>query len=81
VDGEAKFPRWGTEGEPLFSDDQGNDSQTTRSCPRRQVTDESAYLLSLYSHYRAGHLLEAGGVNQQPAKFMTAMQIIEGALA
>lgn len=49
----------------------------TKGCLYRMVTDTSRNLLSLYSHYKAGHLLCAGGVGDQPAAYVDAMQIID----
>lgn len=45
------------------------------------VTEESAELLRLHTHYRAGHLLRAGGVWDQPAYFLAAMAAIEALAA
>lgn len=42
------------------------------------VTDESWFLLSLFRHYRGGHLYESGGITAQPARYLSAMQVIEG---
>lgn len=47
-----------------------------RQCPRRLVTTRSAYLLDLYHLYRAGHLLETGGVSAQPNLYLDAMRLI-----
>jgi hypothetical protein len=44
------------------------------------VTAESVYLFSLFRHYKAGHLLNAGGISDQPELYLNAMQIIEAAL-
>jgi len=80
VDGEAPIPRWQVEGEPIFPDGHGGYSNSTRSCPRRLVNPESVHLLSLFRHYRAGHLYQSGGISDQPAIYLAAMQTIEGAL-
>lgn len=80
VDGEAPFPRWQVKGEPIFPDGSGGFTSETRSCPRRMVNADSIYLWSLFLHYRAGHLLEAGGIADQPAAYLKAMQFIESAL-
>ncbi len=45
-------------------------------CPRRRVTDDDWYLVDLYQHYVAGHLLHAGGIADQPAIYLDAMQEI-----
>lgn len=44
------------------------------------VTAESVHFFSLYRHYKAGHLLNAGGISDQPQVYLNAMQIIEAAL-
>lgn len=66
-DGNAGFDKWSIPGllEP------------TSSCPRRTVSDRSAFFLSLYPHYQAGHLLYAGGLADQPALYMEAMSVIQ----
>lgn len=81
VDGDAGFYRWQFLGEPVFLDDDGNPTDVSRTCPRKMVTEDSCYLLSLYSHYKAGHLLKAGGVSEQPYLYMEAMRVIDGAIA
>lgn len=50
----------------------------TRSCPRRAVTERSTFLLELYQHYKSGHLLQAGGIADQPALYFESMTIIQG---
>lgn len=54
--------------------------ENSRECPRRQVTPQVMAWLSLYSHYAAGHLYQAGGIADQPALFMAAMRLIDGAV-
>lgn len=63
----------------MFPDGDGY-TNVTSACPRQIVTQESVFLLSLYRHYKAGHLYESGGVSNQPARYLMAMQLIEGAL-
>jgi hypothetical protein len=66
-DGNAGFKKWEIAGllEP------------TARCPRRSISARTAFYLSLYPHYRAGHLLYAGGIADQPALFMEAMGLIQ----
>lgn len=45
-------------------------------CWRRQITPDSQFMLELHVHYRAGHLAVAGGVLDQPARYLEAMQLI-----
>jgi len=78
--GDAGFYRWQIIGEPVFTDETGRPSNATRTCPRRLVTDYSTYLIGFYSHYKAGHLLVAGGISDQPALYLDAMQLIDGAV-
>jgi len=49
----------------------------TRLCPRRSLTQDTWRWLDLYSHYKAGHLIEDGGLQRQPAKYLAAMRLIE----
>lgn len=77
VGGESQFPRWAVDSEAVFPDGAGGYSFQTRSCPRRTVTADSLFLVSLYRHYKAGHLYVAGGVADQPVLYLKAMQIIE----
>jgi hypothetical protein len=36
--------------------------------------------LELYGHYRAGHLWRAGGVAEQPARYLRAMAVCQAAV-
>lgn len=66
-DGNAGFAKWEIKGllEP------------TSSCPRRSLSAETNFYLSLFPHYRSGHLLFAGGLADQPAIYIEAMGIID----
>lgn len=56
------------------------DGTTHRLCPRRYEQPYGAYLTS-YSWLLQHHVLPGpGGLYQQPAKWVTAMEIIRGAL-
>lgn len=70
MNGESPYPRWTLEGH--FKD--------SRTCPRTLVTSDSAAWLRLHNHYVAGHLLERGGLLDQPAVFLDAMRAIDAAL-
>lgn len=63
--GPAPYPKWVINGEE------------SRTCPLPQVTALSREMLRLHLHYRAGHLPLSGGVMDQPAGFLRAMEIIE----
>ena len=81
VDGDAGFYRWQFLGEPVFRDESGEPTGVSSICPRTMVTDDSSHLLSLFGHYKAGHLMNAGGISDQPALYMDAMRVIDGAIA
>lgn len=65
VDGDAGMDRW-----------QIGEEFKSRICPRRLITQESSDWLRLFALYKAGHLLEAGGVIDQPAVYLHAMTLI-----
>ena len=50
-------------------------------CLKPMISAESRALLRLYGHYQAGHLPLAGGILDQPAPFLAAVDVIRGALA
>lgn len=85
VAGEAPFPRWTISGEPLFvvrdGKAAGEPTNSTRHCPRRLISDDTAYLMELFSHYKAGHLCAAGGLMDQPVLYLDAMRVIDNAIA
>ena len=49
----------------------------SKKCLRWVVNEESVEYWKLYAHYDNGYLLYAGGVYDQPAKYLEAMGIIE----
>ena len=53
----------------------------SRVCPRRIVSDEAQFWLSLYSHYAKGHLLIAGPLADQPASYLEIMSLIASMIA
>ncbi|GAB2507104.1 hypothetical protein GCM10008940_06270 [Microbulbifer agarilyticus] len=53
----------------------------SRTCFKPMVTEQSATLLRLHQHYRAGHLFSAGGVGDQPAYYLDAMATIDALAA
>lgn len=65
----SPFPQWNVNGEDLLV------------CPKGQVNHESAEWLRYYMHYTNGFLPVNGGLLEQTAKFIAAMEIIEGAKA
>lgn len=81
VDGRATYPRWSLEAgdEPLFPD--GDEwSHTSYVCPARLVPPETFDWIALYLHYSQGFLLSAGGIADQPAKYLTAMSHVGSAV-
>jgi hypothetical protein len=69
VGGDAGYVKWELDG------------WKSRFCPRQQTTDESHNWLRLYTLYKAGHLLEAGGLLDQPAIYVNTMATIESLVA
>ncbi len=51
----------------------------SNTCLKPMVTESTNYLLRLYMHYKNGLLPLSGGLLDQPAGFLRAMEIIEGA--
>lgn len=52
-------------------------------CPKRPILDDPVGFSDLFWHYgqmQKGYLPEKGGLNDQPAKFMQYMRIIDRAL-
>jgi hypothetical protein len=66
--GPAAYPRWSIPG--VLED--------SRTCPKPKVTQQSVALLRLFKHYRHGLLPLNGGLMDQPAAYIEAMEIIEG---
>jgi hypothetical protein len=52
----------------------------TNHCPRRAMSEDSRGWIALYAHYQDGHLLEAGGIYQQPTIYLEAMRCIQFAI-
>lgn len=50
-----------------------------RTCLKPMVTDKSKLLMRLYEDYRAGHLPRTGGMLDQPAAFVRAVEILRNA--
>lgn len=51
------------------------------TCLKPMVTERAAQLLRLHSHYKAGHLLVAGGVYDQPNYYLEAMAHLDALAA
>ncbi len=55
-----------------------------RRCPRRPILENPAAfseLFWLYRNYKAGYLPEAGGLDDQPAKLMKSLRVIDAAVS
>ena len=50
-----------------------------KTCPLPMITPFSSFLSSLSQHYRDGHLLETGGILDQPNIYLESMRIFGGA--
>lgn len=46
---------------------------TYQRCPLKAITPMTRKVLDYYPHYRAGHLPQMGGLNDQPAWLMAAL--------
>lgn len=53
----------------------------SRVCPIRWIRPQSYALLELFPHYRAGRLYAAGGIRDQPRKYMVAMDLLTAFLS
>ena len=51
---------------------------STSRCLRQLVTPASWEFIRLFRHYKAGVLPLAGGLFDQPARFVDAMEVIDG---
>lgn len=51
------------------------------TCPTKLVTEASVAWLRLYRFFRRGFLPFSGGLLEQPARFLDAMEVIDGASA
>jgi hypothetical protein len=67
VSGDAGFDRWEIKGR-----------WKSRICPRKLITDSTRSWLQIFSAYKAGYLLVAGGILDQPAIYIAAMTTIDG---
>ena len=65
--GPAKYPKWDIPGVLVDS----------RICPLPMITGETRSMLKLHAHYKNGILPISGGILDQPAAYVEAMNIIE----
>lgn len=52
---------------------------SSRTCLLPMITPESYAWLRLHTHYKEGYLPRAGGILDQPNKFMEAMEVLNRA--
>lgn len=67
--GPASFPRWIIPG-----------VIESRVCLLPMVTEFASNVISMYGHYKAGYLLTAGGMLDQPNPYIEAMEILEATM-
>lgn len=72
MSGEVSYPKWQIGGQWNWS---------SNVCPRKLITPATRAWLQLYSTYKAGFLLAAGGIFDQPALYIHAMTTIESLVA
>ena len=51
---------------------------SSRTCLLPQISELSRECLKLFRHYKNGVLIRAGGLYDQPNRYITAMGIIDG---
>ncbi|MFP4560983.1 MAG: hypothetical protein ACLFQ3_06625 [Thiohalorhabdus sp.] len=71
--GPAPFVKWEIE-------HGGAQILASRTCPKPMVTEQSTGYLRLYNHYERSVLPYSGGLLQQPAAYLEAMEVIESAV-
>lgn len=54
---------------------------STSRCLRQLVTPTSWEFLRLYKHYKQGVMPYAGGLLDQPSRFVDAMEVIDGQIS
>lgn len=64
-----------------YSIDLGEATLAPRTCPRKLVSDASWDWLRLHRFFKQGVLPYAGGLLDQPYRFLEAMEVIDGAEA
>lgn len=75
--GAAPFPIW------IIDDPDGGPEPLIESatCLLPTIDRGIFYLFQLYRHYQNGVLYQAGGLQNQPAKYLELMEMIREALA
>ena len=53
------------------------DGEVIHTCPYTLVTDTARHMLDLHRWYARGVLLVAGGIYDQPARYIQAMELID----
>jgi hypothetical protein len=52
--------------------------QDSKVCPRYATPADAWPWMDLYRHYQDGHLLRSGGIEEQPALYLSVMRLIDG---
>lgn len=52
----------------------------TRVCLKPMISPWALEMLMLYQHYKNGVLWQGGGISDQPASYLQAMEVIESNL-
>lgn len=63
--GKAPYVKWRIKGVGDFD-----------SCLLPMITEQSNFLIKLHQHYQKGILMQAGGLLDQPNKYLEAMELI-----
>jgi hypothetical protein len=50
-------------------------------CPLEGITDDAHHWMMLYGHYKNGFLLHAGGIGDQPYRYVSAMATLDAEFA
>lgn len=56
------------------------DGEDIRYCPISRITEETALYIKYYGHYKNGYLPADGGMLDQTARFLRAMEIIDSVI-
>jgi len=58
-------------------DDVLGETIRSKECLRWLVTTQSIQFLRLFHHYKQGNLIWSGGLYEQPAKYLEAMEYLQ----
>lgn len=63
---------------PIIELDRNGYHLESRVCLLSLLTDRTKEFFKLHKHYQQGHLLQPGGLYEQPNVYLRAMEIING---